>query len=121
MAVQVGSRTDCGEPICCFPETKATTLSTTSRAGAVGDYHCDLPSWTFERIMEGIARRHPDIAYVFLTGDFPAHDSWKQDRQGNLASTADVVRIISANLPDAKVFPTVGNHEVYQFYIYNIL
>ena len=23
---------------------------------------------------------HPDIKYIFLTGDFPAHDIWRQNR-----------------------------------------
>ena len=34
---------------------------------------------------------HPDIEMVFLTGDFPAHDVWRQDRIHNKASSKAIV------------------------------
>jgi hypothetical protein len=34
---------------------------------------------------------HPDIEMVFLTGDFPAHDVWRQDKKHNKASSKAIV------------------------------
>ena len=34
---------------------------------------------------------HPDIEMIFLTGDFPAHDVWRQDRKHNKASSKAIV------------------------------
>ena len=49
--------------------------------------------------MKSIAERHRDIDYVLLTGDFPAHDIWRQSRKDNLASSKVVVDIVRKYFP----------------------
>jgi sphingomyelin phosphodiesterase len=57
--------------------------------------------------------QHPEIEYIFLTGDYPAHDVWKQDREANLLSAKAVVTSLSDIFPHTKVFPALGNHEIF--------
>ena len=67
-------------------------------AGKLGDYKCDLPVWTYHSILKNINETHPDIDYIFVTGDFPAHDSWRQNRSGNIESLHMVVQGIKGKL-----------------------
>ena len=87
-------------------------------------------------MVKSIAERHRDIDYIFLTGDFPAHDIWRQSRRDNLASSKIVVDIVRKYFPgnrqnvavfsvgssfiisrpsffptDTPTFPAIGNHE----------
>ena len=39
-----------------------------------GDYACDLPKNTLDLILSHAKANHPEIEYIFLTGDYPAHD-----------------------------------------------
>ena len=43
-------------------------------------------------MLSNIKETHPDIDYIFITGDFPAHDSWRQNRSGNIESIYNVVQ-----------------------------
>ncbi len=98
LCVQVGARTHCPQPVCCSPANgKATKAS--NAASYFGDYHCDLPPWTLDQMVRDIARRHPDVDYVLLTGDFPAHDVWRQSRKANVESAKIVVDVIKKYFP----------------------
>ena len=46
-----------------------------------------------------------------ITGDFPAHDIWRQSRQLNLAHTKRMAELVTSIFPDKLILPTVGNHE----------
>lgn len=88
--LQVGALANCGEPICCsavngFPPTKDNAAS------FYGDYHCDLPPWTLDMMFKEIRAKHPDIDFVIMTGDLPAHDIWRQNRTLNLESSEIVI------------------------------
>eukprot|EP00095_Tigriopus_kingsejongensis_P003756 maker-scaffold911_size81771-snap-gene-0.23 protein:Tk03756 transcript:maker-scaffold911_size81771-snap-gene-0.23-mRNA-1 annotation:"hypothetical protein TcasGA2_TC005858" len=107
-----GTNADCGQPVCCstndgFPEDERFA------ADALGDYRCDLPPWTFDSIVKAIQVENPDLDYIILTGDYPAHDVWRQNRTGNLETTQIVVDVIRKYFPDTPVFPAVGNHEAF--------
>ena len=109
---QVGSSTDCGKVICCSskdppPKNIANT------AGTFGDYKCDLPLNTLEILLQHAKNHHPEIEYIFLTGDYPAHDVWRQDRMHNLESASAIVQAINDHFPSTKVFPALGNHEIF--------
>ena len=82
-------------------------------AGLYGDYHCDLPLNTFNAILRHAKDTHPDIAYIFLTGDYPAHDVWRQDRQHNMQSAKAIVQSVTSHFPNTGVFPALGNHEIF--------
>ena len=58
-----------------------------------------------------IRKKHDAIDYVILTGDFPAHDVWRQNRTLNLKSAKIVTDIMKKHFGDTPVFPTIGNHE----------
>ena len=98
MQFKVGSKADCEDPICCSEyHDKHTSFRIGSGAaafrpaGQLGDYQCDLPVWTYHAILKDIKQNHPKIDYIFVTGDFPAHDSWRQNRTGNIDSLYSVV------------------------------
>ena len=85
-------------------------------AGIFGDYKCDLPLKTLDSILDHAKEHHPEIRYIFLTGDYPPHDVWRQDRQHNLASAKAIVEAISTRFPSSsnvQVFPAIGNHEIF--------
>ena len=42
--------------------------SSSARARKWGEYTCDLPPWTLDRMLGDIAERHPDISWVIVTG-----------------------------------------------------
>ena len=45
----VGSETDCGLPMCCG-NTSAQAASASTAAGQWGDYNCDIPAWTYNKV-----------------------------------------------------------------------
>ena len=95
----MGARSNCGKPLCCskhdgYPKHKVHA------AASVGDYHCDLPPWTFEAMIKRIRDEHPEgFDFIFLTGDYPAHDVWRQNRTTNLEATRIVTNVISKYFP----------------------
>ncbi len=119
--------------MCCTGDSWQSSSGHAFRAASFfGDYNCDLPPWSFEALMRDVARRHPDLDYVVVTGDYPPHDVWRQNRRNNLESSklvAEVLRkhfggearAVVGNLSrvaicvfaDIPVFPTIGNHEAF--------
>lgn len=97
--------------ICCSPDNPPPT-DVNHIAGIYGDYNCDLPLSTLDLILTHAKNNH-DIDYIFLTGDYPAHDVWRQDKYHNLESAKAVVEAISSHFPGTKVFPAMGNHEIF--------
>ena len=47
--------------------------------------------------------RNPEVDYIFLTGDYPAHDVWRQNRTTNLESTKVVIDIIQKHFPRTQL------------------
>jgi len=115
----VGANANCGLPMCCDPsvleadqEFKNMTKSLKMKpASPVGEYHCDLPTWTAAKMLRNIRETHPDIAFILVTGDFPGHGTWHQNRTENLESTAWVVQLVKDVFSEVPVFPNIGNHE----------
>ncbi len=109
---QVGSSTECGKVICCTsynpPPKDASKV-----AGLYGDYKCDLPLPTLDLILAQAKAVHPDIKYVFLTGDYPAHDVWRQDRAHNLEAAKAIVDVVTKHFGHISVYPALGNHEIF--------
>ena len=95
----MGSNAACDDPICCssYHDQHVSSSVSFRPAEKMGDYKCDLPVWTYRAILTDIKHKHPDIDYIFVTGDFPAHDSWRQNRSGNIESLHMVVQGIKGD------------------------
>ncbi len=106
----IGASTDCGKAVCCSSSDPPPKESS-KVAGLFGDYHCDLPVQTFKVILQDVKEKHPDVDLIFLTGDYPAHDVWRQDREHNLAAAKAIVDAVTEYFPSLPVFPAIGNHE----------
>lgn len=78
-------------------------------AGYFGDHNCDLPPWTVEHIIEFIAKSHDDIDYIFLTGDYPARDSWIQSKELNLENMQYVAKIMKKFFKGTRLFSQMIN------------
>ena len=94
----------CDEPLCCRPYLGPGT------AGQYGSYHCDSPLLLLENLLEHIAKS-VQFDYVIFTGDVPAHNVWNQSRDDIMESIEAVSDLFEKYLPNATVYPTVGNHE----------
>merc|ERR1719347_516960 len=114
----VGSESVCKYPTCCLQDVQGQANLTLSPAGKWGSYSCDLPPWTFDRSLEWMARRHSNVDFIILTGDFPAHDVWMQDKTANLKVTKLVADTLKKHFPDTLVIPSVGNHESFPVNIF---
>ena len=71
------------------------------QAGYWGDSRkCDTPQRTIEAMYRHIASHHPELDFIYWTGDLPAHDIWKQTRESN----ADIVRVSSTHFVKSLIF-----------------
>eukprot|EP01133_Synstelium_polycarpum_P013615 gene13615-16022_t len=104
-----GSTNDCGEPICCRASNGPGTGPTA--AGQWGDYKCDVSLPMVTNMFENIAATQDDISFVIWTGDNPPHDVWMQSHETQLAATDRITTMLDKYLPNAQVFPCLGNHE----------
>ena len=84
-----------------------------------GDYACDLPKNTLDLILLHAKTNHPEIEYIFLTGDYPAHDVWRQDRQHNILSSQAIVDSITDKFPNTTVLPALGRSFHIYFLVHN--
>ena len=106
-----GTRTDCGEPVCCR-SNNGPANSKSSMAGLWGDYmECDTPYFTVENSLQRIRTRHPDVDVWFMTGDLPPHDIWEYNRNETLAHIRFTSWLIDQYSGDTPVLPVIGNHE----------
>ena len=81
-------------------------------AGHWGDARkCDTPLRTIEAMYRHIARSHPDIDFIYWTGDLPAHDIWRQTRASNADIVRGTARQLRHHFPGVPVYPALGNHE----------
>ena len=87
-------------------------FNTGNIAGKWGDYNCDLPPWTYEHMLNFIAKELPEINYAIFTGDMPPHDVWAETRNTSISTDEFEMGMFRKILPSIKLFPAVGNHEV---------
>lgn len=106
-----GSRTDCGEPVCC------RTLNGPGRtinhmASIWGDYtDCDTPFFTVQNSLQRVSQEHSDVSYWLMTGDLPPHDIWEYNRNESLAHIRFMTWLINQYSKETAVLPVIGNHE----------
>lgn len=131
-----GSLAVCDEPLCCKPSSTFDTnpqtlddmfltsldsklqssLAITSKAGHWGSYgHCDIPMRTFESLLKKLNETlsvSSDIPYIIWSGDVQPHDVWRQNKRKSIETYRKVFKNIFHYLPNTRILPTVGNHEM---------
>ena len=65
-----------------------------------------MPLRTIEATYRNIRYNHPDIDWIYWTGDLPPHDIWMQTKEGN----SDIVRGTARQLK--KHFPGQFAHQI---------
>jgi hypothetical protein len=95
---------DCGDWLMCC--RGKTVKDKSMQAGKWGDYACDLPYWTLQKI--NLDQGEPD--FVIWTGDNVAHDVEKTPLDA-VAPTLMITSFIKEKFPNTVVFPIQGNHE----------
>lgn len=112
-----GSIANCDEPLCCRSTSKPLNSSEPLKAGKWGSYmNCDVPLRTFESALKQInsiiEANSGQIPYIIWTGDIQPHDVWEQDKSAALKTYDVVFAKIVEYLPNVRIFPTFGNHEM---------
>ena len=77
-----GSATQCNFPICCRdngPEQQ--NLEGSRVAGKWGDYNCDIPLITLQKMFEKIASMQNELDFITWVGDNSAHNVWDNSNE----------------------------------------
>lgn len=110
-----GSNSKCGEPLCCRTTSTKLPNESPKPAGYWGSYgQCDIPIRTLESALKFINQtiESDSVNYIIWTGDIQPHNVWEQNVR-NASDTIDsVFSKIFQYLPNIKIFPTIGNHEM---------
>lgn len=113
---QEGALVDCEEPLCCRQDSTPKNTSHI-RAGQWGSYNCDLPMRTFEAALKYLNKtialfNGPEIKYIIWTGDLKPHDVWSESKESAISTYKQVFDTIFGYLPNVRIFPSLGNHEM---------
>lgn len=84
-----------------------------NQASKYGDLQCDLPLLTVNLTFNWIYNKHPNLKYIFYTGDTVDHHDITQSVNGNLHSINSVSNLFKSNFPDVPVYSVLGNHDTY--------
>lgn len=107
-----GGIVNCKEGImCCRANKTAIEGQDPVYAGAWGSLggNCDLPQATFLQFVQTVKKIKPD--YIFWLGDNENHEVDMITKDVNVNTTKYIVDTIAKELPDTKIFLSIGNHE----------
>ncbi|XP_071056721.1 sphingomyelin phosphodiesterase-like isoform X3 [Onthophagus taurus] len=108
-----GSLAACAAPLCCQSDSGVASTPEEG-AGYWGDYRsCDTPWYGVEDALDHIAETHPDIDYVYYTGDTISHRIWDTSISGNTEDITLLYNTLLAKFPNTPVYPIFGNHEAH--------
>lgn len=112
-----GSIVNCEEPLCCRANSSGPIDGKPRiEAGFWGSYgSCDVPLRTLESALKTInstIEQYGDVDYIIWTGDIQPHDVWEQNKQTAIETYDTVFDRIFQLLPNIRIFPTFGNHEM---------
>ena len=75
-----------------------------------GEYGCDLPTQTFELMLEYVRDEiKPDV--VFWTGDVPPHDMWNYNTEYVQTYQQNLTDYMKEYFSEFSVYPLEGNHD----------
>lgn len=108
----VGSASKCSNPPCC-----RGTFAVGTRAGAFGDYNCDVPFATVEAAVEFLAQQNLD--FILWNGDTAAHDT-SLTREDRIASIKKVTDLLWSKFNKiVPVYPIFGSSDTFLPHQYN--
>ncbi|PAA83996.1 hypothetical protein BOX15_Mlig006336g2 [Macrostomum lignano] len=109
MLYKVGASADCGLPTCCRVSDGDPSTSK-RRAAYWGDYNCDLPWWSLDRIFSQLNRTEKFDA-IYFTGDLPDHHVWEQTREQQVDIYRNFTALLRKYFPNVAFVAALGNHE----------
>lgn len=80
-------------------------------AGKWGDFQCDVPMILVDNVLQTMKSTSPNMRFVIVTGDTPAHDIWDQNQESVKRTTSLVMDAFQRNLGEIPVYFSIGNHE----------
>jgi len=105
-----GGVANCPEIVCCRQD-RGIAPNPADRAGRWGDYRdCGTPWLVVQEIINRIREAHPDVSYIYYTGDSIDHGHWQRSVQGNRDIMSSVYNAFRTLAPK-RVFSVLGNHE----------
>lgn len=112
------SNVKCPRPLCCRALPYDPKENVTIFSGTFGDTRgdCDIPIHFVSEALKHIARSHPDLDYIFYTGDSVPHNVWDTSIESNLDHILAVTHMLKsafANNKNLTIVPVLGNHEVH--------
>ena len=91
------------------PSSTLQDSSSSARARKWGEYTCDLPPWTLDRMLGDIAERHPDISWVIVTGvAHIGHVQWWIDKTLYMHCSYSSLQMRYINLPLFTIITETG-------------
>ncbi|XP_053682199.1 sphingomyelin phosphodiesterase-like [Sabethes cyaneus] len=102
----------CGEPCCCRVN-QGVPADPADGAGEWGDYRdCGSPWRTIDNTVRQAGQQHPDVSYVYHTGDIIDHGVWETTKEGNIRSITQVNNLLNEVFAGKPVYSALGNHEI---------
>lgn len=62
---KVGSEADCGDPMCCLAANGRPKNPMEGGAGPAGEYTCDVPLWSLDKMVREIKVNETDFFHPF--------------------------------------------------------
>ncbi|KAI0244675.1 hypothetical protein L0F63_004807, partial [Massospora cicadina] len=108
---EVGAEADCNKPICCQKDSNSDTKTKEIKrpASKWGEYNCDANLAMISSMLANAGQREYEM--VLFTGDVPAHDLWKEERERSSKMEAEAFELPNRHFNQTKVYPAIGNHE----------
>ncbi|KAF2894532.1 hypothetical protein ILUMI_11660 [Ignelater luminosus] len=114
-----GSKTVCDTYLCC-ESMSGKPENPEDGAGYWGDYHsCDTPWHAIVDGLKQIKKQHPQVDWVYYTGDIVSHQSWATSKEHNTESIRRVMQGLKDTFGSTPVYSILGNHEPHPTDLYS--
>ncbi|EFA84874.1 metallophosphoesterase domain-containing protein [Heterostelium album PN500] len=98
----------------CHLSNSGHSLVGGSGASPVGNYRCDSPLTLVESAFKFMVTTNANPDFIIFTGDDPPHVPMSElNNELVLQSITNITSYITTNFPNTKIYPAIGNHDVY--------
>jgi sphingomyelin phosphodiesterase len=109
----VGNNAVCGASVCCRHD-QGPPATPAEAAGFWGDFRdCDTPPHGVEDVMDRMREAHPDIDYIYHTGDIVDHGIWITSFELVADSFNRVHNFFEDKFSTVPLYSVLGNHEAH--------